>query len=120
MSINQGEIWLVNFDPAIGSEIKKARPCIVINHNLFGRFGMKVVVPVTGWKDYFCDYPWILKLIPNDKNNLSKLSAVECFQIKSFSHERFIKKLGEVEKNFLKDIHQTILKVFNPQYSINQ
>ena len=30
------------------------------------------------------------------------------------------KAMEYIEKNFLKDIHQTILKVFNPQYSINQ
>jgi mRNA interferase MazF len=28
--VKRGEIWLVNLDPTIGSEIQKTRPCVVI------------------------------------------------------------------------------------------
>ena len=27
----RGEIWLVNLDPAVGSEIRKTRPCVVVS-----------------------------------------------------------------------------------------
>ena len=52
MNINQGEIWLVDFELNIGSEIKKTRPAVVVNHNSLGRFGLKIVVPITEWKNY--------------------------------------------------------------------
>ena len=29
--VKHGDIWLVNLDPTIGSEIKKSRPCVVIS-----------------------------------------------------------------------------------------
>ena len=29
--IKRGEIWLVNLDPTVGSEIRKRRPCVVIS-----------------------------------------------------------------------------------------
>ena len=29
--VSRGEIWLINLDPKIGSEIKKTRPCIVVS-----------------------------------------------------------------------------------------
>jgi mRNA interferase MazF len=29
--MKQGEIWLINLDPAIGAEIKKTRPAIIVN-----------------------------------------------------------------------------------------
>ena len=29
--VRRGEIWLVNLDPTVGSEIKKTRPCVVIS-----------------------------------------------------------------------------------------
>ncbi len=29
--VKRGDIWLVNLDPTIGSEIKKSRPCVVIS-----------------------------------------------------------------------------------------
>jgi mRNA-degrading endonuclease toxin of MazEF toxin-antitoxin module len=29
--VTRGEIWLVNLDPTIGSEIRKTRPCVVVS-----------------------------------------------------------------------------------------
>jgi mRNA interferase MazF len=29
--VKRGEIWLVNLDPTIGSEIKKSRPCVIVS-----------------------------------------------------------------------------------------
>ena len=39
MAINRFEVYLINLDPTVGSEIKKTRPCLVvspdeINHNV--------------------------------------------------------------------------------------
>ena len=118
MNIKQGDIWLINFDPSIGSEIQKARPAIVINDDRLGRFGLKIIIPITQWKDFFQDYPWIIKLEPSTENGLSKISGIECFQIKSFSEERFIKKIGILSNELVKEIHLTSLKTFNPQYNI--
>lgn len=118
MNINQGEIWLVDFEPSIGSEIKKLRPSIVVNDDRVGRFGIKIVVPITEWKDYYKNYPWIIKITPNSLNGLSKDSSIECFQIKSFSSERFDKKIGEIDKSLLSQIHNTIVKTLNPIYKI--
>ena len=119
MSINQGEIWLINFDPSVGTEIKKARPAVVINSDLFKRLGIRVIVPITEWKDYYKDFPWIIKIKNNNQNGLSKVSAIECLQIKSFSQDRFIKKFGDISNDLLLQIHSTVLKVFNPQYKIS-
>jgi mRNA interferase MazF len=41
MNIRQGEIWMINFDPSVGSEIQKKRPAVVINDNNMRRFGFK-------------------------------------------------------------------------------
>jgi mRNA interferase MazF len=118
MNIDQGEIWMLNFDPSIGSEIQKQRPAIVINDSRIGCFGLKIVVPITGWKKHYIDYPWLIKVEPTTQNGLSKISAFECFQVKSFSAKRFIKKIGLIEKGMVFEIHQTIAKTFNPKYKI--
>ncbi|MEY4505010.1 MAG: hypothetical protein RL154_1307, partial [Pseudomonadota bacterium] len=90
MNINQSEIWLVNFEPSVGSEIQKTRPAIVFNNNCFSRLSLMLVVPIIGWKDYYMDFPWIIKILPNAQNNLTKISAIECLQVKSFDESRFI------------------------------
>jgi mRNA interferase MazF len=38
----RGESWLVNFDPTIGSEIKKTRPALIIQNDVGNR-----VSPIT-------------------------------------------------------------------------
>ena len=35
--MNRGEIWLVSFDPTIGSEIKQTRPAIILSGQPFNR-----------------------------------------------------------------------------------
>ena len=119
VNINHGEIWMVNFEASIASEIQKLRPVIVVNDDRIGRFGIKIVVPITKWKEQYINYPWIIKMIPDDINKLSKDSSVECFQIKSFAVDRFDKKIGEIDKSLLFQIHTTIAKTLNPTYKIN-
>lgn len=48
----RGEIWRVSFDPTIGAEITKARPAVVISSDAVGRLPIKLVAPITDWKDY--------------------------------------------------------------------
>jgi mRNA interferase MazF len=50
---DRGDIWLVNFDPTIGSEIRKTRPAVIISANHLGKLPIKLVAPITDWKNYF-------------------------------------------------------------------
>ncbi|WP_152184424.1 type II toxin-antitoxin system PemK/MazF family toxin [Sulfurimonas indica] len=118
MNIKQGDIWMINFNPSIGSEIQKERPAVVINSDSIGRFGLSIVVPITEWKDFFEDFPWIIKIQNSPQNGLSKLSAIECFQIKNFSQKRFVKKIGSIDNEMLENIHTKVLKTLNPTYKI--
>ncbi|MBI5445515.1 MAG: type II toxin-antitoxin system PemK/MazF family toxin [Deltaproteobacteria bacterium] len=42
--MQQGEIWWVNLDPTLGSEIRKTRPCLVLTHDTLNRLRKTVVV----------------------------------------------------------------------------
>ena len=117
MNINQAEIWLVSFNPTTGQEIGKKRPAIVVNSDHVGKLKLRTVVPITDWKNTYANYPWMMKISPNIENNLSKESAIDCFQVKSLSTDRFIQKIGDVKNIF--DIHSTITKTFNPLYKLN-
>jgi mRNA interferase MazF len=80
---------------------------------------LSIIVPMTEWKDFFEDYPWIIQIPNTQENGLTKLSGIECFQIKSFSQERFIVKIGDIDSELVKKIHATIIKTFNPKYKLN-
>ena len=34
--MKRGEVWRINLDPTIGAEIKKSRPCVIVNHDAIG------------------------------------------------------------------------------------
>ena len=38
----RGEVWLVDFDPAVGAEIRMARPAVVVSVDSVGRLPQKV------------------------------------------------------------------------------
>ncbi|CAA6819646.1 MAG: Death on curing protein, Doc toxin [uncultured Sulfurovum sp.] len=118
MNINQGEIWMVEFFPKVGSEITKLRPAIVVSHNEIGRLPLKTIVPITDWKNNYTHYPWMLKIEKKASNGLSKTSAIDCFQIKNFANERFIEKVGLVDEVMIKKVHETVVKTLNPVYSV--
>ena len=40
--MKQGEVWIINLDPTIGSEIKKARPAIVVSDNALGKLPLRI------------------------------------------------------------------------------
>ena len=92
--MKRGEVWLINLDPTIGAEIKKIRPAIIVNDDAIGKLPLKVVVPITDWKERYSMAPWMVRLVPSDENGLSKQSAADTFQVRSLSQKRFVRKLG--------------------------
>jgi mRNA interferase MazF len=96
-SPQRGEVWLVNFDPTIGSEIRKVRPAVVVSSNTIGRLPIKLVAPITDWKDAFGRNSWHLKLEPNVTNGLAKVSAVDTLQLRGVDEQRFVRRLGRIE-----------------------
>ena len=92
----RGEIWLVNFNPTIGAEIQKTRPAVVISSNDIGKLPLKLVIPVTDWKESFASDIWHIRLEPSTQNGLTKISAADTLQTRSVDQLRFVRLLGSV------------------------
>jgi len=111
--MKQGEIWLINLEPTLGAEIKKTRPAIIVNDDTLGRLPLKVIVPITEWKESYGVAPWMIKIEPDDQNNLNKVSAADCFQVRSISELRFVNQIGIVKPDILDQIKDGLAKVFS-------
>jgi mRNA interferase MazF len=111
LTIKRGEVWLINFDPTIGAEIKKNRPAIVVNSDKIGILPIKLVAPITAWKAYLARNVWLVKINPNKSNGLTKVSAVDVLQLRGVDARRFVKKIGQVSPLSMKSITNAIALV---------
>ena len=93
----RGEIWSVNLDPTIGSEIRKTRPAVIVSRDSIGILPLKIVVPITGWRDEFAQAPWLVPLEREAGTGLTKKSAADALQVRSVSEQRLVEKLGELD-----------------------
>jgi mRNA interferase MazF len=96
--MQRSEVWLINLDPTIGAEIKKTRPAVIISSNDLGTLPLRIIAPITEWKPHFTQVPWMVKLLPNQNTGLTKISAIDLFQIRSVSITRFIKQVGIIDE----------------------
>ena len=94
--MKRGEIWLINLEPTVGAEIRKSRPAIIVNDDRLGKLPLKIIVPLTDWKERYSIAPWMIKIDVTPKNKLTKVSSADCFQVRSVSEERFVKRIGEL------------------------
>lgn len=109
--MKQSEIWLIDLNPTKGAEIHKIRPGVIVNDNALGKLPLKIIVPITDWKDRYEIAPWMVKIEPDAENGLNKISTADCFQIRSISQERLIKKLGYLKFETHNEIKEAIKKV---------
>jgi mRNA interferase MazF len=112
-NMKQNEIWLVSLEPTIGAELRKTRPCIIVNDDAVGVLALKIIVPITDWKNQYNNTPWMVNLAPNVSNGLQKESAADCFRVRSLSQNRFIRKIGKLTFDEFKEIKLALSTVFS-------
>lgn len=115
-SMLRGEIWLVRLDPTEGSEIAKTRPTLIVSNDDIGILPLKVIVPITVrlwrsealWKERYAHRPWMVKLPLDDQNGLTKDSAADCFQVRSISETRFVRRLGSISDSHMQKLSNSL------------
>lgn len=104
----RGEIWLVEFEPQIGSEIKKTRPAVVTSFSGLEPEKTRIVVPIRERKPHHELISFFVHILPNITNGLQKESTIDCIQIKSFDLSRFKTKIGKVTTDEIDEIAKLI------------
>lgn len=85
------EVWLVNLDPTVGSEIAKTRPCVVISPDAANKFLRTVLVaPLTHTQKR---YPTRV-----DCQFQQQPGQVALDQIRAVDTVRLVKQLGQLEE----------------------
>ena len=112
-SIKRSQVWLVTPDPTVGAELQKTRPCVVVSHDLIATLPVRVVVPITEWQERFAGKVWLVRLIPDWRNGLTKDSAANAIQVRCVSEDRFVKQLGVLSTDDMSDISAALTIVLD-------
>jgi mRNA interferase MazF len=102
--MRKGEIWLINLDPTVGAEIRKTRPAVIVSEDAIGILPLRVIIPLTDWKERYAIAPWMIEITPDEQNGLEKPSSADAFQIRSVAQERFVLRIGTLNIDQLKQI----------------
>lgn len=102
----RGEIYLVDFNPTIGHEIRKTRPALILQNdlgNLYSR--LTIVAAITSQTDYLKP---IDVCIPAWEGGLLKDSAVLLNQIRTVDKRRLKKRIGAVKNKTMHLVNRAI------------
>lgn len=111
LAIERGEVWPVNLVPMVGAEIRKTRPVVVVSSDAVGALPIKLVAPLTEWKDYFTRNVWHVRVVPDAENGLTKPSAMDTLQLRGVDTRRFIHKLGSVSPAVMRSVAAAVAAV---------
>ncbi len=110
--MSRGEVWWVQFDPGrLGDEMRKTRPAVVVNDDVFGVLRLRLVVPLTGRKASHEGKPWLIDIAPNAMNGLEKRVSADVLQITCISEERLCSRMGSLSAEQMVEIAAAIAMV---------
>lgn len=103
--VKRGEIWLVNLDPTVGSEIQKTRPCVVISPpEMNGYLRTAIVVPMTTGSH---PAPFRIAVRHGGKDGLILLD-----QIRAIDKTRLVKRKGTIVPQTLTATLAALAEIF--------
>jgi mRNA interferase MazF len=105
MVVNRFDVYLVNLDPTIGSEIQKTRPCLIISPDEMNRHIRTVIVApmTTAGKDYPTRVTCKFK---------KKKGQIVLDQIRTIDKTRLIKKVGTIDPEIQLEVISVLQRLF--------
>lgn len=100
--VKRGDVWWVNFEPAVGGEIRKKRPAVVVSNDAANRHLNRVqVVPLTTQVGQI--YPSEAEIIVN-----RRASKAMTDQLTTVSKLRLINRAGRVSASDMQKVERAI------------
>ena len=107
MVVKRFDVYLVNLDPTVGSEIRKARPCLIISPDEMNRHIATVIVAPMTTKGR--DYPTRVHCRFQEKTGQVVLD-----QLRTVDKVRLVQKLGRIDKETQEEVLSLLAEIFAP------
>lgn len=105
--VARGDIWLAAFDPALGSEIQKTRPCVVISpQQLNDALRTVIVAPMTTGSK-----PARFRIAIRFEQTAG---LILLDQIRTLDRSRLLRRLGKAQVRTVETALLTLQKMFAP------
>ena len=106
-SPRRGEVYLVSFDPTVGSEIQRTRPALILQNDIANRHSpITIVAAITSqFEDPL--YPTEVLITPPE-GGLTTPSVVLLNQIRSIDRQRLVRRLGRVTVATMERVNRAI------------
>ena len=105
MVVKRFDVYLINLDPTVGSEIQKTRPCLIVSPDEMNRFIRTVIVAPMTTKG--ATYP---TRVPCKFQG--KQGRVVLDQIRTVDKTRLVRRLGKVDKQTRADVLSVLGEMF--------
>ena len=97
--MDQGDIYLINLDPTLQTEIPKTRPGLIISINAMNHNSPRLIIaPITSSVGKI--YPFEV-FVSAGVGGLEKDSKIMLDQLRSLDKKRLVRKIGTIEETFL-------------------
>ena len=106
MVVKRFEVYLINLDPTIGSEIKKTRPCLIISPNEMNRHIATVIVAPMTTKGR--RYPTRVECQFDGKSGKVVLD-----QLRTVDKRRLIRRLGRIDRKTADAVLEKLDEMFS-------
>lgn len=100
----RGEIWLVELDPARGSEVQKTRPVVVVSSNALNGLPIRMVTPLTTFQPKHTKRNWAVFLDATPATGLTRKTTMMPEQARCVALERFVRLEGTVPPYVMDDL----------------
>ena len=103
----RGEVYLVNFDPTFGSEIRKTRPALILQNDIANEHSPITIVAAITSKFDETLYPTEVEILAGE-GGLKQDSVILLNQIRSIDKKRLIKRLGVLKLETMRHIDRAL------------
>ena len=107
--LKRGDIFVVNFNPTVGSEIKKTRPALVLQNDIANKYSsVTIVAAITSYDKKDRLYPTEV-FIQSKEGGIDNDSIILLNQIRTVDKGRLIKKLGAVSAITMAKVEKSLV-----------